>query len=417
MADTEVAQAQSADIGGGETLGDFLSDAFGEVSTTDLETPEDAGAAQATASTDGTQPEGTSGAGERPATQAGDATTPAPDTSTTPVVPTPAAVPEPDPLDGASPFTYTVNGQARSIDGIQVLGEHGGIISKEALPFLQQRFSERDTLFERAKESYEREQQFEQLAGWASKNSDGTETAYKGLDGIVEMRVQVARLEKENDAFAQLFKEPAKLAALLLQDEAGKISTDPERLQLLALRTAREQDDVEKQVRGVIGQLRTARPQETAPQQPNLTQYAAQTIEQLAGAQFSKLTPQDKAILEELYPRFLRPVTPQDRLTNPSLTVGARIVDYGLKKAVDERIALRTEIASTAQATVTAAQENARRLAAAAVGQRPTVNAPAIPQTVKKDATPAQQSAKDQDTLWNMMEDLRAGKAFAKMNQ
>ncbi len=412
MAETQAVETQSADSGGGETLDDFLSDAFGELPLD--ETPGDAGAAPAPDPTaTSPAPDGTA-LSERPAAPTGDAPAPVPDPSTTAPAP---AVPDPDPLDGALPFTYKVNGQERSIDGIKVLGEHGGIITKEALPFLQQRFSERDTLYERAREAYEQSQQYEQLMQWATKNPDGTETIHKGLDGGVEMRVHVARLEKENAALSQLFNEPAKLAALLLQDEQGTISIDPDKLQLLALKAAREQDDIEKTVRGVLGQLRAVRPQGQSPQQSNETQrqaeWAPKVIETMAGANLSVLTTQDLADLKALYPRFERRVTAQDRLTQPQLREGDPIVDHDFQKAVDNRIALRKEVATTTAANVTAAQENARKLAAAAVGQKPTVNAPVIPKA--KEPTPAQSRMKEQDNLWNMLEDLRSGKAFAKM--
>ena len=78
---------------------------------------------------------------------------------------------EPDPLDGATPFGYVVDGQPKTLDGITVLRDGAGIIEPEAVKQLQQIVSKHDHLLEQGRRDYERYSALERATAWQTRDA------------------------------------------------------------------------------------------------------------------------------------------------------------------------------------------------------------------------------------------------------
>ena len=125
----------SQDEEGGTSLAEFAGEAFGDLG---IET-----VPSATPSTPSATP--TPSAEPTPAANLTPETTPVvPAADTPPAASTPAVVDTPpdDPLKDATPFTYTVDGQVKSYDGIRVLGDAAIVENATALADLQRKLGE-----------------------------------------------------------------------------------------------------------------------------------------------------------------------------------------------------------------------------------------------------------------------------------
>lgn len=378
-----------------QLMGDFSSSSPDDAETPTSTTEDAAGETPAErpddASDSPTLPDGTETA-ERAGEPPADAVATVPD--------------EPDPLASATPFTYTVNGESRAFDGIKVLGEHGAIIdSPEALALLQRRLGERDHLFEQNREQYQRQQEYERLSEWRVPGPDGKEQVLSGVEGLTTMRVTTAQLAANLDTLASVFKDPAKFAQLVSVNAEGQIVPDPQALQFLLTQAELAETRAEQAVRSHLSAPRQEAPQTLTPESvaqaaPSIIQSAAAT----AQVDASVLTKADSAMLANLLPRYIRQVTPADVQANPRLKLGGPIVDEAFTELVKDRIALRSEVTTTAKATAQAAQDNAKKLAAAALGTRPAQR-PATP--VRPQPVPTSASSDDK---WDLMERAAAGR-------
>lgn len=327
-----------------------------------------------------------------------------PPSAAAPAVPD-VGTPEPDPLAGATPLTYNVNGEARTFDGVQVLPGGGAIVMPDAVAQITQRLSERDNLHARDRARYEEVQTYDRLSQWTSTAPDGTEQTLTGLQGLEAMRVHTARKEAEIEVIGSYFADPDKLAELFLgrDENTGKWQLDPKALRSMAMEARLAADDRERHVRTAIGTLRTPPKSESAPQRTDWSQHAPSVIANAAGQNVTKLTDADRKELSTLLPRFVRTVTEQDRAGNPSLVLGAPIIDGQFRQVVASRVALREELLRTSATTVQAATVNAARQAAAAAGQRP---AP-VTQLPPARAAAAPSPTVDQDARWDLMERMQ----------
>ena len=309
----------------------------------------------------------------------------------------------------AVPFSYRVNGQERTFDDLKVIPGKGAVITDDALPKLQQRLSERDTLYENSQQQYQKYQQLESLTAYKTVGADGKEQVLTGAPAIEAQRVTMARTEAILNTIAEVFDNPNLFRSLLMVNEQNQVVADPNALSNL---TTRAENAAMKAERGVQQQFQH---QPVVPQSPQASQTpdvqaVAPTVVENTAKQLgvSSLTSDDKTFLAEMLPRFVRPATHQDVALSPSLKLGEPVVDSAFGDLLQRQATLQTNSAKTVQAASTVSKENAARLAAAKVGktvvQSHTRNAPTRP------APKVDQRAKDADDAWTMMENLAAGR-------
>lgn len=313
--------------------------------------------------------EGTDAAARAGAPPADATTDPALDATAT-------AADELDPLASATPLTYTVNGESRTFDGIKVLGEHGAIIEPQALDLLQRRLGERDHLYETTQRQHDAVANYERLSAWHTTDANGNEQTVSGPEGLMTMRVEHGKLAGAFSTLASIFQPDAqgrypKLANLVAVNEQGQIMPDPHALQALLTESDLAELRAQQTVREQLG--RSFAPQ-TTTNAPTIDVAAnAPQVIDAALAQghvpATALTPKDREFLGAQLPRYLRAITPEDRRANPMLPASGQIVDAAFAQVVKDRADLRAEMATTAKATTTAAAENAKKLAAAALGR------------------------------------------------
>lgn len=409
MAELAVAGA-SVSAADGPSIDDELADMFGDVSTADSsddETPPtsttvEAGtppADPATPSATPLAPEGTDPA----------ARTETPSAVAAPVAPDVVPVtPAEDPLAGATPFTYRVNHEEKTLDGIQVLGDRGFIGTPDALTEIRQRLSTLDNVMSRSREQYGIQQAYERVSAWDKPKADGTTQSFTGLDGIVELRVDNARKDAEIKAYEALLSDPNLAVALFAPDPSdpqNKVVFNAQLMENAALRMARAQDAAESTLRQTLNVARTA-PAPAAPSAPtvDVARHAPDVIKSAAGAQESSLTPEDRSLLTEQLPRYVRQATSEDVLTNPTWKVGQMVVDASFTKQVQHVIGLRASAKAQAASIAAATTENARKLAAAAITRPQTPQAPAV----RSSDTPKDTRSRDEQL--SAMEDRLLGR-------
>lgn len=404
--------AQGSDTGSALSLEDFVSSAMdgaawaGESNetapptSTESETPGTQPVEQATGpSEEPTDPEGTD---ETEATQAETSVDPnappAPDTS---------APPEID-FSNDKPFTYTVNGQARTFDDLRVVDGIGGVISADALHKLQQRFSERDTLFENSQQQYRKYQDLEKLTAWKTQGADGKEQIITGSQALEARQVVLERQTAILNTLAEVFDNPDLFRSLVSVNEQGQVVADRQALQYLTTRAQLSAVNAEQSVRQQFqNQPNTQQAQQS--QAPDIQSVAPQVIENSAQQLgITTLTPEDKTFLASMLPRFVRPATGEDVALSPTLKIGEPVVDASFGQLVQQQGQNRATTAKTVQTATTISKENAARLAASKLGktvvQQHTRNAP------QRREAPKDQRAADADDAFAMMQRAASGR-------
>lgn len=328
-----------------------------------------------------------------------------------------AAVPskdsDDDPLKDATPFTYIVNGQERTAEGIKRLGAHGAIVEPDYLDKLASRFSERDQLYEADRVNRQKLQEFERLTEWRTKDEKtGAETVLNGARGIEAQRVQAGRALAALSTITAAFQQSPM--ALIAQDAEGNVVWDQVALQHLITRSELGEMRAEQAVKHHLSTLaqsvqETATRQATDAELPGKLWAAAET--QWA-AQHPELTPEDKNFLASQVPRYMRQATPEEHRAG----LGTVVLDPSFYAVIKDRAELRASAATSAKTAADAAtkatRENAARLAAAAQGAKRTTQ-PLRPSAPVKQPTPAQQRASDSEQAWALRERASNGQFTA----
>lgn len=387
----------------GPTLGDEIGALLGEGSWTDTDGSSSSDAAGDTPAerqdppADTPVPEGTTDA-ERAGAPPADAAESTPDASTTPV---PDA--DEDVLAGAVPLTYTVNGESRAFDGIQVLKDNAGaIVTPEALQLLTRRLGERDHLFEQDQARGKKYSDLEKLTEWKVKGADGRESLLTGREAVEASRVALGHALAEARTYRAILSDPMQLAGLLVHLGEGKFEHDKTAFDLMNERLQNLKFGVESSIRQTVAQTATQLAQPPAPPSAltteQLTEFAPKAVDFIAGhVQITNLTPESKALLTDLAPRYLRVATAEDVQANPQLRLGMPVVDPAFSAVVQKIHAQQTKAATVVQVNQDAAKTNANRMAAALRGQRPRT--PAAPTTPTPDP-----AASRSDELWALQE-------------
>lgn len=309
-----------------------------------------------------------------------------------------AATPsEEDPLKDAKPYTYSFDGQEKAIEGIQVLSGGGAIVPAEALAILTERLTDGERFHSQTRQQYEQIQNYEKLSAFHTKDTEGKDVVMNGAEGLLAARIQLVTLGAAYETLANAIKDPAVLVSLLAQDEAGKVILNQREFQNLVTRSDLAETQADKKARGYFGDVIKPQAAKAEAAQVDHAREAPAMIDRIAGAESKLLSDADKKFLSEQFPRYLRTVTEDDRRQNTALKVGSPIVDASFVAVVKDRVATRSELVKTAKATQSAADENTKRLAAAAIGTRTTTK-PAAVATVTKDR------ATDADEAWRARE-------------
>jgi hypothetical protein len=319
---------------------------------------------------DGSDPQGSSSA---------DAAPKAPDPS--------AGSPAADPLAGTEPFTYTVNGEVKTLEGVRRVPGEGYFAPEAHVASLQSLAERADVLDRVSREVTAQNAQFERASTWTFTDAQGNEQTLTGLQGLEAQRIDSARVNAAVSIIDGLLSDPSKLLSLLAQDETGKIVVDPTAVETLQMRVQLAASAAEQQARSHFAKLGAPpNPQQpsTSTGSPSYQASAPKIIEQAAGANHAALSADDRQLLTEQIDRYVRPVTEEDRRWNPTLKIGAPIVDHSFTKVVQHLVAQRQASKQTAAAAEKAGKFNAGQ----DKGRQPAKVAPkpAAPTAPKTDA-------------------------------
>ncbi len=392
---------QGASVASPTTLGDEIGALLGEGSWTDTDGPSSSDAAGDTPAerqepqSDTPAPEGTTDA-ERAGAPPADAAEATPDESPTPV----PTADEDDLLAGAVPLTYTVNGESRAFDGVQVLKDNAGaIVTPEALQLLTRRLGERDHLFEQGQARDKKYSDLERLTEWRTKGADGKEISLTGREAVEASRVALGHALAEAQTYRAILSDPMRIAGLLVHLGDGKFAHDETAFKLVNAELANLKYGVESGVRQQIGQMATQLSAPPAPptsfSQEQLTELAPQAVEWVAKqAGISGLSADSTATLELLAPNYIRPSTAEELRAQPN--IHARVDEARFAPVVQRIFAQQAQVAKTVSVNADAAKTNAAKMAAALRGKRP-----AAPTTPTREPD---QSASRSDELWALQE-------------
>lgn len=328
------------------------------------------------------------------------------------------AAPADDPYAGTQPFNYDVAGEAKAFEGIYRVPGEGLLVPEDKVGAVQQVFAERD-LFDRATREFQaRTNELERLAAWTTRDDAGREQTLTGHDGLVAMRVDQAKLAASFQTLSAIFQPDAqtgqysRLLNLLTTDpRTGGITLDTQALEHLLttsdLAETRAEQAVRSQIQRFVQQasqaaqtpLGASAPAGGAPASSFDYAKDVQPIvkDALKSTSFdpAQFTEKDQKFLAAQLPRFLRPVTEDDRRYNPTLRVGAPIVDLAFAEVVKDRAELRAEQRTTRTSAEQAGKFNAGQ-ERGRQPQRQSTPKPAAP-APSTSSQPAKQKA-DWDT-------------------
>lgn len=369
----------------GEMFGDY-SDAEPEpeAGSPPVETPESANSSEGTAES---EPAGSPPASADPES--------VPDSST-------QSLTDVDPLDGATPLAYTVNGESRTFDGITVLKDGGAIVDPDALAKLQQRISAHDHLYEQQQAQHQKYSDLERLTKWEQTAPDGTKQTLTGAQAVEAMRVNGLQATSALRTIVNVLSDPESFRQL--HDVVGSPETG---YQLVRNEAAFKQlmreamlasGEATLQAKAHMATL-SVRPPAPDPDAASFAEPTITALMQQAG--IANLTPADRAFVQGQFPLYTRPATPQERQAyGHPYVVQPQFID--LLKTLGARAA---ETAKVATVATDAAKNNQARLAAAAVG-KPAARQPARITPTKE---PERTRADDFDTMWDRQQAAAAG--------
>lgn len=325
-----------------------------------------------------------------------------------PIEPSDATLnPEPDPFKDASSLTYTVNGEVRTFEDLKVIPGVGAVIQASALPNLERRLVERDSLFERSQQQYTERQALERLMTW-TQTVNGQPETITGPQAIESMRVALGRSLALNDTLSKALEDPETFASLVGLDGQNNIVLNQSALKLLSAESRLAQQDAERMVRHhwqsmaapPASQAPAPTPEESAPR---IAAHFAQQFGQ------GVLTQADTDFLATQAARYVRPATVQDLQTDPTLKVGQPVIDPAFAALVQDRAELRKQSATAVTQASSVAAENAQKLRAALL---PNGKAPVPPNTssrpVPRPTPTPNQAETDRHALFLNMEQAAA---------
>lgn len=302
--------------------------------------------------------------GSGPTDRASRTAAPAPATPTAPSAEKDTAA---DPLAGTEPFTYTVNGETKTLPGVYRVPGEGLLVPEDQVASVQglaERVESQDRLI---RDVAAKNADFERLTSWDIQDKDGKPQTLTGRDALEAMRVDYARQSAALTVMDSILSDPVKFAQLIGVTADNKIVIDPQALEYLQKDVMLAAGNAEKAARSQFQTLATP-PVQPAPVDHSRSAPAIiDQVAKLAGFDAKLLTEQDRMFLGKQIGRYVRTVTPADRVSNPALQVGSPIVDASFQDVIRDRADLR----KTANAQATAAEKAGKHNAGMDKGRQP----------------------------------------------
>lgn len=272
-----------------------------------------------------------------------------------------APSPEPTPVP-EEPFTFSVDGQSQTAEGVWRVPGEGLLVEESAVPRVQQMFSRAIAYERHNRELLQQNEDLTKATAWTFKNREGKDVTLTGRDAILASRADAERTKVALQVIAErVFNPEIDLTNLLVRDEQGRISFDPQALQALQRESAMREENAIHRFRQSFGQQAPSASRTTeAPAVDYQAEAPAFIAAQLPslGLKADALTADDIKVLGGLLPRFVRPAVEADRQVDYTIRVGQPIVDASFAEQIKDRASLRASLIQTAKATKTAAQFN-----------------------------------------------------------
>lgn len=325
------------------------------------------------------------------------ASAPAPDsagdveqTAAAPTDAAPAQDTEPDPLAGANPFSFTLDGETRTVDGTYRIPGEGLVVPEDRVAQFEQVFQRAETADRTIRGLTAQAESWDRLTAWPTKDEQGNPVTLTGQQGYEAQRVLLGRALSALQVVADVFGSDETFSRLakpvLLEDGTAGIVRDPEALAILKERMDHASYRAEQQVRATLTKAMQAPP----PPAPTAAEYAKPTIAALMAEHKLALTQADQDFLANQFPQY---VTPDGKAVLPAF------IDV-----MKDRAALRAEHQKASEAANAAKtfndkmQQGRQKPSTPRTAPRPT----APPATPEKKSKAAQWS----DVLANAMQEL-----------
>lgn len=285
-----------------------------------------------------------------------------------------------DPLAGAQPFTYTVDGQPRTMEGVYRFPGEGLMIPEEQVPKWQLMASRAEGLERANRDQYQRLQDFEKLSEWTSKDQQGQEQTITGRAALEAREVTYAKTRAVAETLSAILEDPATIASLIGLDADGRVVKDEQAIQNLLVRAQLAAMTAEGQAKSrfaTVAQEVTNAVQQ-AQQQEQLPATLWASAEQHWVKEFPSLTAQDKEFLAKQVPRYMRAATDAE-VQSGSYQRGEMVLDGEFYHVIKFQADTRTSTVSTVKTADAAARFNAAQQQGRQGTQKP-VTRPATPQ-------------------------------------
>ena len=333
------------------------------------------------------------------------------------------AAPATDPLANAAPFAYTVNGQAKTIEGAYLVDGEGLYVPLEKVPHFQLLASKADALDTQVRDLQQRHADLERVTTWKSTGPDGKESILSGRDAVQAQRLAMGNLAAEVTAYRQIFTDPMRIASYLMVSADGQsYELNPDAVRMLGLEIENSQNKIGRAVQSQFasfGQTAGASTAQTQPTEPAPTFDArangATVVDRaIASAADSPswaahLSSDDKAFFAAQAHRYVRAATQDDVQVNPALRVGSPVLDPEFVDLLRSRASANQRAAKTQTSTQSAQTFNAGMQAGAQRGKPPApAPAPAAPAPTGRGAPKARTRPSANDLWAQLTTDARS---------
>jgi hypothetical protein len=293
-------------------------------------------------------------------------------------------------LAGANPFSFTIDGETRTVDGTYRIPGEGLVVPEDRVAEFEQVFQRAETADQTIRQLTEQAETWNRLTAWPSRDEQGNTVTLTGQQGYEAQRVLLGRALAALQTVADVFGSDEAFSRLampvLLEDGTAGIIRNPDTLGLLKERMDNASYRAEQQVRSALSKAMQPPP----PPAPAAADYAKPTIAALMKEHTLTLTQADQDFLAAEFPRYV---------VQDGKAVDPRFIDV-----MKDRAALRaehhkaTEAANTAKTFNDKMQQGRQKAPAPRTAPRPTT--PAAPTERKSKA------AQWSDVLANAMQEL-----------
>lgn len=259
-----------------------------------------------------------------------------------------------DPLAGAEPFTYDVDGRAMTVEGAYRLPGDGLYVPEDKVPHFQQLATQAARVERISREAQDQSATWDRLTRWQTYKPDGVNPdgsprmvasdVLTGQRGLEARQSAMARSAATLRVYQEALRDPQQFAQLVQvqQDAEGRFFVVPDPQAMRTLQVMAENSAM-KAESTALNHLR-ANAAAPPPPAPTPESYARGTVAELiANHQIANLQPDDLRFLEIEFPRYVQ------REPNGSLAVNPRFLDV-----MKDRAQLRSAILKTATASAKA---------------------------------------------------------------